>query len=272
VSSAHDAPRYELVAVAPERARELLGGNTHNRNLRGRLVSAYAADMAAGRWVENGETIKISIDGTVIDGQHRLHAVIQSEETVKFLIIFNLPMSSQDTVDTGAKRSFADVLRLREEHNYKDVASVTRRVHLWNLGARRNNAGPVPTIPQLLNTLEENPDIRISADMAAKVHRAIPIHASVAGLCYWLFSRIDADDAAFFWDRVADGANLVPTDPVSVLRRTIIDHMTGQTNLADYMVLAYVIKAWNSYREGRPMHVLKYRPGGAKPEQFPEPK
>ncbi len=36
--------------------------------------------------------------------------------------------------------------------------------------------------------------------------------------------------------------------------------------------LAITIKAWNAYREGRSIGYLRFAGGGAKPEQFPEPR
>ena len=34
---------------------------------------------------------------------------------------------------------------------------------------------------------------------------------------------------------------------------------------------AILIKAWNAYRSGEEVGVLRFRPGGAHPEKFPEP-
>jgi hypothetical protein len=36
------------------------------------------------------------------------------------------------------------------------------------------------------------------------------------------------------------------------------------------MALGLIVKAWNAYRAGEPVKVLKYRAGGDKPEPFPE--
>ena len=64
----------QLVEITPELAHEWLGFNTHNRNIRQRIVTAYAADMTGGDWQWNGESIKFAEDGTLLDGQHRLAA------------------------------------------------------------------------------------------------------------------------------------------------------------------------------------------------------
>ena len=36
-------------------------------------------------------------------------------------------------------------------------------------------------------------------------------------------------------------------------------------------LLAITLKAWNAYRQGETVGLYRWRPGGAKPEAFPEP-
>lgn len=272
VATDPQTPTYSVEVITPEIAQKILTSNTHNRNLRPRLVTGYAADMAAGTWVENGETMKIADDGTVIDGQHRLHAIVESSTTQRMLVVRGLPIDAQDTVDNNARRTFADVLKLRSEPNSVAVSSVTRQITMWENGWRRiDSMSYAITNAQLLATLETYPDIRYSAEVARSVVNHLRIPVSILGLCHWLFVRIDPDDCEFFFGRLGDGAALSPKDPVAVLRRTIIDSANGRDRLSTRLAAAFVIKAWNAYREGREITLLKFRPGGAKPEQFPEP-
>lgn len=112
--------------MTPEWAQELLAHNTHNRTLRKNLVDAYARDMQAGRWRYNGETIKINETQVIDDGQHRLLACVKSGCSFEVLLVTGLPVGTQETMDAGAKRTFADVLRLRGEHNYGALACCGR--------------------------------------------------------------------------------------------------------------------------------------------------
>lgn len=54
--------------ITPKKARELLKLNTRNRKLSKALVSKYAGDMRAGRWPYNGDPIRVSKDGVLLDG------------------------------------------------------------------------------------------------------------------------------------------------------------------------------------------------------------
>lgn len=267
-------PKYEVLDITPERAMSILEGNTHNRNIRQRVVDMYAADMTAGKWDgENGQTIVISDDGRVVDGQHRLWAIVQSETTQRMLVVTGVPMTHQLNIDTQAKRRFGDQLALDGEQYPNVLAAVVRHVALWEAGMRRslNNIGV--SNPQMLETLEKYPDLRESTNVAESVRRVRPISASVIGLCHWLFSRIDDDDCEHFFELLKGNHDgLAKTHPVRVLQETLERNQSSTSKLPRVTLIAFVIKAWNAYRAGEPLGLLRYRPGGANPEKFPEPK
>lgn len=268
-------PTYELTTIDPERARGLLELNNHNRNVRERVVKKYAVDMTNGDWDGlNGQTIVLADDGRVVDGQHRLLAIIQSDTTQRMLVVWGVPMSAQLNVDTQAKRSFADQLKLDGESNPVALAAATRQVALWQSGVRRaiGHGYQVPTNTQLLNTIHEYPDLRVSAAEADKTRRRIAAPASVLGLCHWAFSRIDYDDAQHFFALIkGEHDGLERGHPVRTLLDTVNASQHKKDRLSSTVLTVYFIKSWNAYREGRALSQLRYRPGGAAPEAFPEP-
>jgi hypothetical protein len=269
------SPIYEVIEVTPDLAKRWLAQNTHNRNVRERVVNAYAADMAAGNWTEDGQSIKRATTGLLLDGQHRLTAIVQAGVTLRMLVVSNLPEDAQETMDTGAKRVLGDVLKLRGETNSICLASILLRVHQWKQGYRKNlsSAGQArPTHRQMLNTLDQHPELRRSAEIAERVRKAARLSGGSAGLCHWLFNQIDPSDCAFFFARLGDGTGLMSDDPIYALRRSLGNIAAERGQADESLVTALVIKGWNFYREGRSVHVLAYRAGGATPEQFPEPK
>lgn len=286
-STAPGGPVYNVVDITPDLAKKWLGQNTHNRNLRERVVNGYAADMQSGNWVEDGQSIKFSkgsvvllanpliYGGALLDGQHRLSAIAKADVTVRMLVVSNLNDTTQDTMDTGAKRTLADVLKLHGEDHYIALAAVLLRVHAWKQGSRKNlkSAGTTrPTHRQLLQVLDQHPELRRSAELGSRVRNSIRLSASTGALCHWLFSRIDQGDCAFFFARLIDGAGLMPGDPVYALRRAIENLAKAPGRPDEPLVTALVIKAWNLYRAGDEIQLLSYRPGGARPEAYPEPK
>lgn len=264
--------QVQRTVITPDMARELLSYNTHNRRSRSRVVSAYAADMIAGTWRWNGESIKFGKDGVLLDGQHRLLAVIEADVPVSMLVIRGLEADTQETIDGGAKRKFSDLLQLRGETNFTSLAAITRAVNTWEAGFRRIGANYAPTHSQLLLTLEKYPWLREIAHDVAKVAKGCGLTPTVSGLCWWLFAQLDDDDARFFFDRLADGQYLQQGDAVYELRRAIKSTESVRGERSAVYMTAITIKAWNAFRDGKPVGQLKFRPGGANPERFPEPR
>lgn len=266
-------PTYEVIDITPELAAEMLSRNTHNRNIRERTVKTYAADMATGVWRENGETVKVAIDGTILDGQHRLLAIVESNTKQRMMVVRDLPPEAQETIDTGVKRIFADVLRLRGEPDPNNIAATCRQIFLWEQGIRGGHSIATPSTAQLLDVLNRHGDaIRYSSTVAQQVRAHLPIQRSTLALCHFLFDQLDPEGTEVFFDRLKTGAELGATNPVQVLRRTAIDSMTSQRKLDRGIMTAYIIKAWNAWQDGREISYLVYRPGGKSPESFPEPK
>lgn len=106
--------KIKLETVTPEIARELLKNNTRNRKVREAHVDFLASEMANGRWHPTSETIGISEEGQIVDGQHRLLAILQSGCTLELWVARDVPMSAQDYTDVGCSRTVADQLHLSD--------------------------------------------------------------------------------------------------------------------------------------------------------------
>lgn len=118
--------------ITPEKASEYLNKNNHNRNLRKSLVAKYARDMAAGNWKVTHQGVAMNCDGTVLDGQHRLAAIIESGISVRMLVTSGIATDAQLVMDDHAKRNNADALSLlrSERVTTQDVAVVRCCVEL----------------------------------------------------------------------------------------------------------------------------------------------
>lgn len=278
-------PQYRIVDVTPELADKWLAQNTSNRKLRDRAVMAYARDMEAGNWAENGEAIKFAAGdvllyggreplhgGSLLDGQHRLQAITLSGVTVRMLVVAGLEHASQETMDDGRKRTVADALTLRGESNSVQLAAIVRRALMWTQGLYRNTGTYTPTNAECLAFLEKNPELHDSAAVAVALRKPSALPGSVVGLTHWVFNRIDSTDAAWFFDRLGSGAGLPQYHPILTLRKRAFDLQSDAGRLPEDMVLAFVIKAWNAYRDGDELRILRFTRGGANPEKFPMPK
>lgn len=93
--------------VTPDSARRMLSVNyVGNRAVSDRDVSHLANYMKSGDWdPENGETITFNCNGDLVNGQHRLLAVIQADIPVRMGIIRGASADAYRTIDSGRKRS-----------------------------------------------------------------------------------------------------------------------------------------------------------------------
>ena len=83
--------RAEVVTLGPDLAKKWRLTNTANfRKLNKQRVGVYAADMAAGNWKLNGEPICFDTDGKLVNGQHRVEAVIMSGATIQTLVVWDV--------------------------------------------------------------------------------------------------------------------------------------------------------------------------------------
>lgn len=269
--------RTGVEVITPERAEEILLGNTHNRNASRIQVSRLARAIEAGDWTLNGETIKIASDGTVIDGQHRLMAVIEAGRAITTFIVYGLDMSVQETIDNNAPRNLGHILQLRGEAQTAALAAVVRKMALYErIGLARtfdqSRSWNVVTNSECLRYLDANPIVREYVKLSRPLNR-VGIPGAAGALLWYVFDEIDTDDAQFFFERLISGTELSVGDPIYALRRFLSNMLAGSRGKRnERYIAAVVIKAWNEFRRGnKNVGLLSFRGGGAKAEDFPEP-
>jgi len=103
---------FELVTMTPDKAQALLDRNyADNRSIKPARVSAYLSDMEDGNWQLTHQCIAVNEKGELIDGQHRLTALIESGGSFPMYIAkYRDSTDKFKLFDIGAKRSVTDVL------------------------------------------------------------------------------------------------------------------------------------------------------------------
>lgn len=101
-------PKTEFLTINPAIAAFLLELNwDKNRVISQLRVNTYAASMRENNWDVTGESICLTREGTVIDGQHRLWAVIESGATIVTAVTFGLEPEVYRSIDRGMNRTMA---------------------------------------------------------------------------------------------------------------------------------------------------------------------
>ncbi len=105
--------RFERVQFSPSIAAEWLTRiPAQQRSRRPSTVRRYASDMKAGKWAEDSpEAIAVGVDGTILNGQHRLAAIVESGVTLTMWCAFNVPMSVYHVFDMGFRRTPGDTAK-----------------------------------------------------------------------------------------------------------------------------------------------------------------
>ena len=262
-----------IQTITPREAEMMLARNTINRRLDPKRAREMARDMRNGNWKLNGDAIRFSRTGELLDGQHRLTACVLSGQPFTTLVIRNLEADTQLTMDTGKKRTMADALTLHGETNPVLLASVVKAVYVTHmLGLEAYVSTSLrPTNLELDGFLKETPQLRVIAQ-AAQAFRSQSkglLSPGMFAALWWTFAHKDNTAAEEFFGKLASGAGLTENDPILVLRNTLYGHRNSvQSNTASgrRTILAITVKAWNKWRAGETVKMLRF----SSEERFPE--
>jgi len=245
-----------------------------NRRHYDSLSDRYAAAMKRGEWQANGETIKFSTQGKLIDGQHRLKAIIKSEQTIPLMVVLDLAPSAFKTIDTGRVRSAADVLAIHGEKSCVILAAALRLLGCYRYSSLDKETNYRIDNSAMLALLDAEPAIRNSIQ---PVHNGAYMYVQklmrprIGVFCHYIFSGIDADITEYFFIKLADGLKLKRNEPVTTLRAKLLDNLSlpQERRATPVTQLAYVFIAFKSTRDKQALPKLEYQPFGKNPDAFP---
>ena len=263
--------RIELVNVTPELARYWLDQNRSNRRIRRQIFKAYARDMAAGAWKLTAEPIKLASDGTLLDGQHRLQAVIDAGIPVSMFVAYDVPTDAQPAMDSGAKRTAADALTFHGASNASLVAAAAR-IAVGVAYSPDTFAGYQPTHSEIVAWVDDHPGIFDAATFISNISNRIKgCRPSMAAYTLLMLSDIDAEQAYLFWGAVAEQVGDYPGDPVVALARRFSEAYRERERLTAPAQLSMIYRAWNHRRGNKPMRIVRVNSPGATGGLIPVP-
>lgn len=128
------AQQYSRIEVIdPSLARLLLESNVRNRPVSWPHVRRIARDMVSGNWRLTHQGIALDSDGKLVDGQHRLHAILESKTTQRMVVTYNVEPESFHSIDIAIQpRSIAQVAGLLRGSKYAGAKVAASKV-IWYL-------------------------------------------------------------------------------------------------------------------------------------------
>jgi hypothetical protein len=267
--------RPVVMLVTPAIAADWL----ENRNIRNRRKSTvtarrYGRLLQAKRWKCTHQGIAFNRNGLLIDGQHRLMAIVATGIPTKlFIIPFVEGMDEEtfDVLDSGHRRHAAQLL--------EGPGANARAAAARYLGVVDDSFGPEHIIVQdILATSVETadvlevakgwPELMAWASVMGTANRNahIPPGPHLAVLAQ--AERSPYRDRIESWlDGINSGAGLGPQDPRLLVRnRFISGTRLAQGYSGQCMAYRLLVKAWNAHATGRTLGVLRASEGEARPE------
>lgn len=262
-------PEMERITLTPELAMALLESNRRNRPIRDQHVKRIAAQIKGGKWRYNGDTIKIAVTGNVLDGQHRLWAVIEAKTPVETIVVRGIEEAAFATIDTiRSMRSGGDVLALSGVERSRNTVSEGLK---WLLRWQR---GCIDTFRASEHRIE-NSDVETAFEKHPTFIKAVERATSLRGIAnpsimsfvFYVLSNRSFEMGERLFDTLKNPVRVRVNDPFFQLRRYFLNN-DGRAK-DPVVTIALCFKAINAAAAGKDVAVLNWRSQGIRAEAFP---
>lgn len=270
----------KVVRLTPAMARKFLASNVEkNRFVSIHHVRKMTHAIRSGNFPLTGQPLLFS-NGTMLDGQHRCHAVIEADLPIDVLVVTGVEADVFSSIDQGKARTASDFLDHPRRHALVSAGRLlyARDVQIANEREWRGIDCPPQDRPDnaeilryvrehetLITTAEWLPDYR----QATKLSPPSPLITLAV-----LFRDLSQDDATSFFESLATGADLASDDPVMHLRAKLIQYRVGSMRPGRDVIMAAMIIAWNRRRRGLATNTQRsfiWRATGSNAGVFPVP-
>lgn len=255
----------EVVTMTPEWAQQILKQNTSNRSVRKAVVDKYAHDIKSGEYKLTHQGIAISRDGVLLDGQHRLLAVIKANTSITIPLATGCDPSIFSVLDTGATRKAFDVLMIEKVTNSTVVAASVRMYIMYFEHFNKIWQGRLryPTNEDILTIYKSKAAVFDYATQKAKhCHRSFKQLTSGSAVAGFIVLAIDngypIHHIELFIQKLYTGSGLEETDPILRFRAAVFNGLLKSKGpQIVQLTLASLIKTFNFWNKGLTMRQFK---------------
>jgi hypothetical protein len=254
--------QFQKVLITPAIAKQYLEANIANRRIKEPMVLRYANDMRNGKWKENtAEVISISKSGIILNGQHRLHAIIKANVSIFFHVAFNLEDNVFDVLDTGTVRNATDTFKIKNIKQENVLPSIISMYNLLVLGKKagvQNNHKSTNSALLEQYYLDEN----FWQNIAKQSHLWYLAYAKVLppsflGGFYAYFLKLNENKAEDFMTQLATGIG-IKNNSVGLLRNKLMQDRMSPRKMPATLKMALIIKGWNLFIKNETVKILKF--------------
>jgi hypothetical protein len=249
----------KLETVTPEIAEKWLGKRAPNRTLSMPIVNRYARDIEAGQWIVTGDPIRFNEEEQLIDGQHRLAAIVQAGKAIQTYVVHGLDHKAMDVIDSGKKRTPGDMLHIHGYPNAMRLAASARWMLTIKLGLTYTKSRKASsTNSEILETIRKHPNLTESSKFADGVY-GMP--GSLLAAVHYIGANLlempdEADAFAGTFRRRLPNPEFydnAEVDPALKWCERLLGRRKGQFSLTEAAVLNGTITVWNMYAKHQPL-------------------
>lgn len=253
--------KTEIMLVTPELAEKWLSYNTGNRSVSDARVTFYSQELIQSRWQLNGESIKFDTDGRLLDGQHRLMAVIKSGVSLKTFVVHGLPTSVFTTIDTGKGRTGRDALKINSVENATNISTGIKRFLILKTGfTKQRRVSNSEVIDEYNSRPEYYQSLFCRGQQFYNSNHRILSPGDYIGFYAWFHETYSEDKVDGFFKNIEDSVGVC-----GLLYNRLLDDVISKKKLIRVEKTAIIIKAFKFYLSGNPIKLLKF----AVDEPFP---
>jgi hypothetical protein len=232
ITLAATKPITEVVTLTPVLANLLLERNVDNRAISKVNLDRIKRDAIEGRFEFNGESLIVSSDGKLNNGQHRCLAVAESGHAIRVVMVFGVERETRMTLDQGVVRSVGHFLGMKGVQHGQIIGPMAgfawQYEHGYPVGSHSGHNPFTPTKTEVLDYINAHPDMMDSVQFVAEqtIPKGIASKAMLAFSHYAIAHRLPKPDrmpADVFIQSLVSGEKLNKRDPILYLRNRLLD-------------------------------------------------
>ena len=259
------APRIRSFVkhITPDIAKFYLKYNVANRPLRKDIVELYSKQMKDGLWKVSNDAISFDEDGKLVNGQHRLHAVVDSNVACDFLVTSGLDRESFAVMDNGIIRTSGNVFYLQGIQYYRLSPSIIKRKmilesNMAGEGGGNTKKGNAQILQEYNNHQEDYNKICKDAMILYDKSRLLTATDYGGYIAYLTFVKKHPYTLAHGFFKEFAEIEKATNDVVILLRQRLLNDKLSAVKMTRLSRVKLIIKAWNAYVTGKTVKLLKY--------------
>jgi hypothetical protein len=250
--ASEEAMTTVTMTVTPAQAQDWLDKMPTQRRLRQNKVDQLIRLINEGRWQVLPHGIVIDKNGRLIDGQHRLTALVTTEKALPMRVTFNAEPSMFLQIDSSSTpKGIEDALKHEGVSSFTSMLLGTSIRMLFRIGRGLSPFQNIamPSNEEAIEIFRANPRLVEAAEMC----QSVKVAPSMSLLTFYVHEALKINDerTGLFCSQLASGLHMKPGDPALLLRNTWIkDRLASvkRTTAEQAAMIAYAINAMLAFR------------------------